>query len=484
MARVSTAQLSSPRDLVFPLQPKQRQLLDAVESKKYRYVFFGGAKGGGKSVGSRHVMLIRLMKYPGTTGLLLRRNYKDLNGNHIRPLMRAFPFMKNWYNKTERILAIPEIGSELFFGHCDNEEDVDQYAGQEFDNVAVEEATQFTEYQHDILRQCRRGGRAGIHRVIWYTSNPGGVSHNLMKRLFIDRKFLPERKEIPAHYHFIRATVEDNPALLQAEPDYINDLEGMADPMLRRAYRWGDWNIYPGQFFEEWREPELLVEPFFVPLDLQLYASMDYGTANPTAIGVYAIDPTNDVLFRVMEYYSPGYPEQQCETARKMIRECVFLQGRFPSVVFAPQDMQTQRRLYQEQTYNTAWDVFADGGFPLVLGNQDCHNGWWALKNMVHEKRLKVFAQGLNDNLMRTLPALQRDRNDLEDIKKPGQEDHAADELRMMALHFYSKELVSTESWEDPEVWDAGMSKPQTGKLVLDELARTFTARNLMAWRN
>ena len=107
MARVSTAQLAAPRDLVFPLQPKQRQLLDAVESKKYRYVFFGGAKGGGKSVGSRHVMLIRLMKYPGTTGLLLRRNYKDLNGNHIRPLMRAFPFMKNWYNKTERILAIP-----------------------------------------------------------------------------------------------------------------------------------------------------------------------------------------------------------------------------------------------------------------------------------------------------------------------------------------------------------------------------------------
>ena len=141
----------SIEDLEFnvALQPKQFQLLEAVRNG-VRYPFYGGARGGGKSYASRIIMLIMLMENPGSTGLLIRRTFKQLDGNHIRPLFRQFPKIRNWYNNSEGVMYLPN-GSELMFGHAVHEDDVFNYQGQEFDFVAVEEVTQFTEFQWQYI---------------------------------------------------------------------------------------------------------------------------------------------------------------------------------------------------------------------------------------------------------------------------------------------------------------------------------------------
>ena len=59
------------------LQPKQMEFLLAVE--KYSVVGFGGARGGGKSHGLRSVHLARRLKYPGSTGIIFRKTYQELD---------------------------------------------------------------------------------------------------------------------------------------------------------------------------------------------------------------------------------------------------------------------------------------------------------------------------------------------------------------------------------------------------------------------
>ena len=144
-------------DIRVGLQEKQFKLLEAVR-KGQRHPFYGGAKGGGKSYASRIILLTMLLENPGTTGLLVRRTFKQLIGNHIRPLFMEFPKLQDWYNKSEGVLYC-ENGSQLVFGHCEHEDDVFQYQGQEFDYVAVEEVTQFTEFQWQMLSKSNGGYR-------------------------------------------------------------------------------------------------------------------------------------------------------------------------------------------------------------------------------------------------------------------------------------------------------------------------------------
>ena len=183
---------------------------------------------------------MRRLKYPETTGLLIRRTFKQLSGNHIRPLLRAYPWIKHngYYNKTDQIITFPNR-SELVFGHCEHEEDVLNYQGQEFHDIAVEEVTQFTEFQWDALKQSNRVSDTVLKPCMWATGNPGGIGHLWVKRLWIDRLF--QRGEDPEDHVFIPAKVWDNVAVVESDPDYVRTLIAMKDPMLRQAYLEGNW---------------------------------------------------------------------------------------------------------------------------------------------------------------------------------------------------------------------------------------------------
>ena len=214
MAKKSTA--GSTWDINIALQDKQRWLYDVIRSGTHRYPFYGGAKGGGKSHAARMIMLALLTEFPGTVGLLIRRTYPELYGNHVLPLFMQFPFMRDWYTKNESVLTVPgPEESKLVFGHAQHEEDIFNYAGREFDFVAVEEVTQFTETMWHVLSQSNRTSKPGISPVMWATGNPGGIGHLWVKRLWIDRDY--NEDENPDDYVFLPAKVQDNPALMQAD---------------------------------------------------------------------------------------------------------------------------------------------------------------------------------------------------------------------------------------------------------------------------
>ena len=205
--------------------PRQREFL-ACEKK---YVAFGGARGGGKSWAGRRKCIMLGMRYDGLKILLLRRTLPELRENHILPMMEELYGYAD-YHETQRAFLFPN-GSRIKMGYCDAESDVYQYQGQEYDVIAMEEATHFTEEQMRFLTTCNRTTRKDFKPRMYYTCNPGNVGHGWVKRLFIDRRM--EDGERAEDYAFIPASIYDNEILLSANPEYLRALESLPEDMRR-----------------------------------------------------------------------------------------------------------------------------------------------------------------------------------------------------------------------------------------------------------
>lgn len=281
-------------DVKISLQPKQKLFLQTIE--KTPVTFYGGAKGGGKSKGLRLIMLLRRLKYAGSYGVIFRRTYPELEGNHIRPLLEEFPFLREYWNEGKKLLSLPN-GSTLQFCHCNNEIDVGLYQGREFHDLAIDEAGEWTEAMFRKLQGSNRSSKQGIKARTILTGNPGGIGHKWLKRIFIERNF--NERERPEDHAFIQALVDDNMALMENDPDYIHRLDAEPNEVLRKAYRFGDWDIFAGQFFSEIRREVHMIRPIFIPPHWTRFGSYDFGFNHPAAFGWFAVDEDGNVyLYR------------------------------------------------------------------------------------------------------------------------------------------------------------------------------------------
>lgn len=250
------------------IQPKQELFFKA----RGRHICYGGAVGGGKSWAARVKNVMLCGRYPGLKALLMRRTLPELRENHLRYLLPMLQGSAS-YKTTENCFYFPN-GSILKLGYCDNEKDVYQYQGQEWDVITLEEATHFTETQMEFLATRNRTTRKDFTPRMYYTCNPGGPGHGWVKRLFIDRDY--RGTERPEDYVFIPAVVYDNRALMEADPDYVRRLENLPEDQ-KRAFLYGDWDVYEGQYFNEWRRNLHVMDPIPIQPWWQRYRAIDYG---------------------------------------------------------------------------------------------------------------------------------------------------------------------------------------------------------------
>lgn len=278
-------------DIEIALQPKQKLFLKTVE--KTPNTFYGGAKGGGKSAGLRKIMLLRRFLYPGSTGAIFRQSFPELEGNHIRPLMQEYPALRAYYNESKKILNLPN-GSSLEFCYCEGARDVSRYQGREWDDLGIDEVGQWLETIYRTLSGSNRSSKPGIEPRTLLTGNPGGLAHKWLKRLFIERRF--NERERPSDYAFIQALVGDNKALLDNDPGYLRKLEAEPNEALRKAYLYGDWDIFAGQYFSEVRREVHMVKPFPIPEHWNRFGGYDFGFNHPAAFGWFASDEDGNVF--------------------------------------------------------------------------------------------------------------------------------------------------------------------------------------------
>ncbi|MCL2212479.1 MAG: phage terminase large subunit [Oscillospiraceae bacterium] len=261
-------------------------------ASRTRYTAYGGARGGGKSWALRRKLVLMCLRYGGLRCLLLRRSYSELRGNHILPLLAELSPVVS-FSESKKVFTFPN-GSVIQLGFCAAESDALRYQGQEYDVIAVDEATQLSEYQFNTLIACLRGTNDFPKRM-YLTCNPGGVGHSWVKRLFVDRRY--NEGEDGADYSFIPARVYDNDALMQSCPDYARHLNSLP-PKLRQAWLDGCWDVFAGQFFPELSHDVHTCTLFEIPSHWRHFAALDYGF-DMLAVLLLAVDEAgNCVVYR------------------------------------------------------------------------------------------------------------------------------------------------------------------------------------------
>lgn len=401
----------------FRPNPKQIEFFKS----EARFTAYGGARGGGKSWAMRRKFILLALRYSDLKLLLLRRTFAELEGNHIRPLQAELNGIAK-YNSEQRLFRFPN-GSIIKLGFCDSDKDVFQYQGQEYDVIGLEEATQFTEYQMEFIKTSNRNVRTDFKPRIYYTCNPGGVGHEYIKRLFIDRNY--KKTENPDDYRFIKATVYDNYALMTANPEYVSNLESLPEH-LRRAFLNGDWDVVEGQFFSEFSRELHVVDPFPIPLAWKRFRSMDWGFNDPCAVYWYAVAPDR----RIYVYREIYQPQTLAVDMAKLI---VQTNGKdVCSYTVASPDMWQKRGMKDVMGGENIAETFGKMKVPLIKADNDRKIGWQRIReNLATAPDGKPYLQIFSNchNLIRTLPVLFYDQHDHEDVSG-NCEDHAAESLR------------------------------------------------------
>ena len=450
-------------ELIIPApSEKQRQfMLDT-----HKYVGYGGARGGGKSWAVRIKAVLLCYKYAGIKVMIIRRSYPELRENHIVPLCEL---LRTNADKEQRLAAYTDQrkeitfpnGSRILFRYCENDRDSLRFQGTEVDVLFVDEATQQTEERMDRLKACVRGVN-DFPKRIYFTCNPGGEGHAWVKRLFIDRKYKDSERE--EEYGFIQALVTDNKALMAADPEYIRQLEALP-PKLREAWLHGNWDIFDGQFFEDFRpEPDIraaiehgciddketlraehrwchVIEPFDISRKecrgWKILRSYDFGYRKPFSCAWWVID-YDGVMYRVMELYgctdTPNEglrwtPDEQFREIARIEREHPWFKGRKIEGVADPSIWDGSRGESVAEVAESFRIYFEPGDNQRIPGWMQCHYRLQFDENGY--PRMYVFSNC--KAFIRTIPTLIYDEHKPEDLDTD-LEDHVADDWRYAAM--------------------------------------------------
>lgn len=413
---------------LYPLWPRQQQAMQFLGLGAYANqepvdeLLFGGQAGGGKSYFLRALAVGLCLTYPGLVIPIFRRTYPELEETHIRKIQQELPPEAGKYKADTHEWLFPNK-SVLEFRYCERDDDVYRYQSAEWDGLLPDEATLFSEHQLRYLRTRVRSTRPGWRPIIVYTANPGGVGHHYIKSSFIDpapagKVFKDE--ETGKRKAFLKSRLSDNPAL---PAEYRRELEGLKDPALKRALLYGDWDVFAGQVFTEFRRDLHVIAPFRIPDHWIKWRAYDYGYGNPMCCLWFARVPGKRTTIVYRELYGTKIRDIEQAIRIKQLSK----NERYAYSVADP-------AIWSKQPNGTSIaEVFAGKDVHFIKGNNDRLSGW----QRVHEYLSSEYEDGEPSlyifetctNLIRTLPALQYDKNHVEDVDSDG-EDHAGDTLR------------------------------------------------------
>jgi phage terminase large subunit len=405
------------------LKPYPKQI-EFFKSRK-RYIAFGGSRGGGKSWAARTKAMLLAMNYEGIQILLLRRTLQELRENHVLPLMTILKRIAKYNAEAKEFLF--GNGSRIKLGYCAAESDVLQYQGQAYDVIFLEEATQFSEFQFNTMIEINRSSGAMKEQFTprtYFTCNPGGVGHHWFKRLFIDKDYRGSEKA--GNYDFIPSTVYENEYLMKNNPEYVENLENLPE-MRKRAMLYGDWDAFEGQYFNEFDRNIHVVDTFEIQDYWKRYVTIDYGL-DMLACYIIAMD-TRGKAYVYQELYQS---DMIISDAAKAIKSLIGTQK--ISQMFAPPDLWNRR----QETGKSVIDIFQEHGLDFTKASNDRIQGWYDMKEWLkpYQDEQGIMTANLVIcknciNLIRTLPLLQHDQNNPNDIcDNPHEFSHSPDSIR------------------------------------------------------
>ena len=419
------------QDVVFkPNTGPQTDFLAASE----REVFYGGARGGGKS----YAMLIDPLRYCDKThhrALLLRRTMpelRDLITHSQRLYNRAFPGAK--WREQEKEWRFPS-GAKIEFGYAENMTDALRYQGQSYTWIGIDELPQYPSPDiYNFLRSSLRSVDPGIPVFMRSTGNPGNIGSQWVREMFVNpaepNKSFNLEVSTPTGVkiitrRFIPAKLQDNPYLMQTD-DYYAMLASLPE-VQRKQFLDGDWDAFEDSAFPEFNKALHIVDPFEIPKGWQRFRAADWGYASPACVLWFAIDYDNN-LWIYRELYT------QKITADVFARKVLMLE-KDEYIRYGVLDASTWAKRgdigpsIAETMIQTGcrWRPSDRTPKSRISGKLEIHKRLKITDEKKKEPGLRIFSTCRN--LIRTFPLLPLDDSNPEDINTHA-EDHAYDALR------------------------------------------------------
>jgi len=437
--------------------PQEGPQLAAIEADSIDELFFGGARGGGKS---DYLLGDFLQSVPehgrNWQGILFRRSLTELQ-DLIKRSHRIYAQTGATWREVDKEWRWPN-GACLRMRYLDRDADASKYQGHSYTFIAWDELPQWpTDAPYKLLKACLRWAEGDVHnKRIRASGNPGGPGHHWVMEMFIAENPLGYQVifDEATHMHrvFIPSRVEDNKALLAADPHYISRLKGVGSPELVRAWLEGDWTAVVGAYFPEFTLRTHVTQPFMIPKWWLRFGAFDWGSAAPFCFGWYAVSDGLPVrvgietksfpkgaLIKYHEAYGASAPGVGLklpveDVAKYILRErnqpgelqyivadpAIFSMDGGPSLGerLAGEGL-VMRPASKKRNKNKSWRV----------------TGWDQLRGRLvgrDEKPMLYFFETCKDSI-RTLPAIQHDTANPEDADSDG-DDHACDEIRYACM--------------------------------------------------
>lgn len=423
----------------------QQTLALSINESVYE-ILYGGARGGGKT-DAGIVWLLKGVNDPNYIGLCIRRNYSDL---------------RNWLDRAKQLFTTatctgnPAVfqfpsGAKIYTGHLSQENSYEVYQGWNISRLLIEELGQIPNEESYLKLVSSVRSTTSVKPQVFTTANPGGSGHQwIKKRWNIGRKkpnvafkdTISNRKRI-----YIPATIDDNPTLKDSDPEYVRFLDALPEP-LRSAWRYGDWDVFAGQYFKEFDprvhciSTEKAEKLGYGKEYNNRYIGIDWGYSAPFGAIWLEVTPQNRVFCYKELYGREKHPMEWAEIINKMTPEVITMSLGDPSMwTRNPMSWNNPAtQMYSDRSIANA--LIGDVARPLVPNlqpaNNDRVNGWRNIAQLMHfNDKVKpnfYIIEGSCPNLIRTIPDMICDSKKPEDIDTT-LEDHICDALRYALTH-------------------------------------------------
>lgn len=455
----------------FKLHPKQLQAFCSFATDE----LFGGATRGGKSYLTRASLITWCTEIPNLQCFIYRKYYDDVISNHMEG-KTGFKAMLAEFQKaglvriTENQIRWVQNGSLISLEHCSTDDAVEKAQGVPKNVLVLEEVCQIKErhirflkawVSMDVEAQRALPAKYIVPKEYWrepnvpeycfprtiQTGNPIGASMGYFRRNFV--KAAPEGKiwrapddEGGGLRQYIEAKVEDNPdenaALVRAR------VAGLGDKAMTSALVDANWDAPVGDFFPQYDDKRHSTPNFKPPAHWFKFRVFDWGMSDPFAVlwfcvsdgeGFYDQDNRKrwfrrGALICYREWYgcSKEDPAKGCEMRNESIAQGI-LDRTYEDVwgltLCDSKPFQDVGMGEGSNKYKIS-DVFKKAGVPLLKANTARVTGWAQVKDRligVDGDPMILFC----DCCVYTrdyLPALGRDKANMEDAEDTGEATH------------------------------------------------------------
>lgn len=425
-------------------------------------IFYGGARGGGKTDGVLGKYAIKAETYGESFNAVFFRKELPMLDDAIERSQQIYKQLGAKWHEQKKLWRFPS-GGRLRFRPLERLQDAEKYQGQNISDACIEEAGIYADSKaidriNGVLRSA-----GGVPTQLILTGNPGGPGQHWIKKRYIDpepsgmkvlKKILPNGSE--HKFVFIPSKVQNNRILLENDPGYINRLYLVGSDQLVKAWLDGDWSAVEGAFFDCWSE-RMILEPFEIPDEWIKFRSFDWGSARPFSVGWWAVagDEYDGIprgsMIRYREWYGASGPNKGLKLTASDVSDGIL----------------SKEREGEKISYSVADPaIFTEDGGPSIaermairgiyfvradnkrVSNKGHMGGWDQMRARIKDNMIFTFSTCVDS--IRTIPSLQHDVNKPEDLDTTS-EDHAADEWRYACMS--RPYLNVSDSEENDDAW-------------------------------